>query len=80
MAEKEERIEQFITIKQRTITTRDYETNDEIISKIYTCQEAIERMANAAKKSYRGYFYAEPHHPNMSDMMEAALNALLGKE
>lgn len=47
MAEKEERIEQFITIQQRTITTRDYETNDEIISKIYTRQEAIEHMAKA---------------------------------
>lgn len=40
-------------------------------------QEAIERIAKAAKKVYRGYFYAEPHHPNVSDMMEAALNALL---
>lgn len=50
MAEKEERIEQFITIQQRTITTRDYETNDEIISKIYTRQEAIERMAKALFK------------------------------
>ena len=40
-------------------------------------QEAIERMAKAAKKAYRGYFYTEPHHPNISDIMEAALNALL---
>ncbi len=40
-------------------------------------QEAIERMAKAAKKAYRGYFYVEPNHPNISDMMEAALNALL---
>lgn len=40
-------------------------------------QEAIERMAKAAAKAYRGYFYAEPHHPSISDMMEAALNALL---
>ena len=39
--------------------------------------EAIERMAKAAKKAYRGYFYTEPHHPNISDIMEAALNALL---
>ena len=39
--------------------------------------EAIERMAKAAKKAYRGYFYIEPHHPNISDIMEAALNALL---
>ena len=39
--------------------------------------EAIERMAKAAKKAYRGYFYVEPHHPNISDMMEVALNALL---
>lgn len=42
-----------------------------------TRQEAIERMAKAAGKAYRGYFYAEPHHPSISDMMEAALNALL---
>ena len=42
-----------------------------------TRQEAIERMAKAAKKAYRGYFYTEPHHPNISDIMEAALNALL---
>lgn len=47
MTDKEERTEQFITIQQRTITTRDYETNDEIISKIYPCQEAIEVMAKA---------------------------------
>ena len=39
--------------------------------------EAIERMAKAAKKAYRGYFYTEPHHPNISDIMEAALNSLL---
>ena len=42
-----------------------------------TRQEAINRMAKAAKKAYRGYFYIEPHHPNISDIMEAALNALL---
>ena len=40
-------------------------------------QEAIERMAKAAKKAYRGYFYTEPHHSNISDIMEAALNSLL---
>ena len=39
--------------------------------------EVIERMAKAAKKAYRGYFYTEPHHPNISDIMEAALNSLL---
>lgn len=44
-----------------------------------TRQEAIERMAKAAGKAYRGYFYAEPNHPNISDMMEAALDALLGE-
>ena len=43
-------------------------------------QEAIERMAKAAKKAYRGYFYTEPHHPNISDIMEAALNALLEEQ
>ena len=42
--------------------------------------EAIERMAKAAKKAYRGYFYTEPHHPNISDIMEAALNALLEEQ
>ena len=42
-----------------------------------SAQEAIERMAKAAKKAYRGYFYTAPHHPNISDIMEAALNALL---
>ena len=42
--------------------------------------EAIERMAKAAKKAYRGYFYIEPHHPNISDIMEAALNALLEEQ
>ena len=42
-----------------------------------TRQEVIERMAKAAKKAYRGYFYTEPHHPNISDIMEAALNSLL---
>lgn len=50
MADKEERIEQFITIQQRTITTRDYEVNDEIISKDYPRQKAIERMAKALCK------------------------------
>lgn len=47
MADKKERIEQFITIQQRTITTRDYETNDEIISKNYPHQKAIKVMAKA---------------------------------
>ena len=42
--------------------------------------EVIERMAKAAKKAYRGYFYTEPHHPNISDIMEAALNALLEEQ
>ena len=39
--------------------------------------EVIDKMAKAAKKAYRGYFYTEPHHPNISDIMEAALNSLL---
>ncbi len=47
MIEKEERIEQFITIQQRTITTRDYEVNDEIISRDYPRQEVIKRIAKA---------------------------------
>lgn len=70
MAEKEERIEQFITIQQRTITTRDYETNDEIISKIYPRKAAIERIAKAlcADDVMREGYY---------QMAEAALNALL---
>lgn len=45
-----------------------------------TRQEAIDKMREAAGKVYRGYFYSEPNHPNISDMMEAALNALLGVE
>lgn len=47
MTDKKERIEQFITIQQRTITTRDYEVNDEIICKDYPLQKAIEVMAKA---------------------------------
>jgi hypothetical protein len=74
MAEKEERI----VIKKQINYHPPYGgwTGDgkEIV---LTRQEAINRMAKAAKKAYRGYFYAEPHHPNVSDMMEAALNALL---
>lgn len=50
MAEKAEKIEKFITIQQRTITTRDYETNDEIISKFYPRKEAIERIAKELRK------------------------------
>lgn len=45
-----------------------------------TRKQAIEKMAKAAKKAYRGYFYIEPHHPNISDIMEAALNALLEEQ
>lgn len=32
---------------------------------LFSEQEAIERMAKAAGKAYRGYFYAEPNHPNI---------------
>ena len=44
---------------------------------VMTRQEAIDKMAKAGKKAYRGYFYCEPNHPSISDMMEVALNALL---
>lgn len=42
--------------------------------------EVIDKMAKAAKKAYRGYFYIEPHHPNISDIMGAALNSLLEEQ
>lgn len=75
MAEKEERI-----AIAKMLTGLDDEGSAHLEHfKIYSRQEAINRMAKAASKAYRGYFYAEPHHPNISDMMEAALNALLEK-
>ncbi len=87
MAEKEERIERFITIQQRIITTRDYETNDEIISRIYPRQEAIEKMAKAMCHSPSGTcedcFARESKKAckramfGMKELAEAALNALL---
>ena len=80
MAEKEEKIEKFITIQQRTITTRDYETNDEIISKFYPRQEAIERMAKAFFKSWYGEGFEQEDTDlkrRYKESAEAALNALL---
>ena len=67
MAEKEERIEQFITIQQRTITTRDYETNDEIISKIYPRTEAIDKISRALFK------HEAPSHLIYDNMSEGYL-------
>lgn len=85
MAEKEERIYirqygennpcdtcQDTSGDECDFCVKNYEWNQSIQR-----QEAIERMAKAAAKAYRGYFYAEPHHPSISDMMEASLNALL---
>ena len=72
MADKEERI--LITTRHKNEKLNMTFTD---MYKEYTIQEAIERMAKAAKKAYRGYFYIEPHHPNISDIMEAALNSLL---
>ena len=78
MADKEERI--YITeVKEGDVCP--FEENCEVFCEgcnvLPTRKEAINRMAKAAKKAYRGYFYTEPHHPNISDIMEAALNALL---
>ena len=78
MTEKEEKIEQFITIQQRTITQRDYETKDEIISKIYPRKEAIESMAKAIKSVPKASGEAV-HSTDYAKWAEAALNTLLDK-
>ena len=81
MADKEERI---LIARSIDYTLTDTDKGELFEGKIaphcanvFTRQDAIERMAKAAKKAYRGYFYIEPHHPNISDIMEAALNSLL---
>lgn len=84
MADKEERItihQVLYPCKKCSINCNKNDWKDCDFYQNYisgmTRQEAINRMAKAAKKAYRGYFYTEPHHPNISDIMEAALNALL---
>lgn len=42
-----------------------------------THSEAIEKMRKGFVTKYRGYFYCEPKHPNISDCLEAALDELL---
>lgn len=81
MADKEERI---LIARSTDYTITDTDEGALFDGKIaphcanvMTREQAIERMAKAAKKAYRGYFYTEPHHPNISDIMEAALNSLL---
>ena len=42
-----------------------------------TRNEAIKKMRKGFVSKYRGYFYCEPKHPNISDCLESALDALL---
>ena len=45
--------------------------------KIYSRKDAIKEMRKGFVSKYRGYFYCEPKHPNISDCLESALDALL---